>query len=151
MKFILLFLITFSAFAQNSHMSPQRALNRLSQSDLLILSRGKISGISRTTVSGYNDTVDTSFEDLWNEGGALTYPTVAETIRIKSGGNVNDTAAGSGCRSVLVDGLSSTFVEQNDTLATAGSSASSATTNTYIAINEVTCVTTGTFNTANTE
>lgn len=56
----------------------------------------------------------------------------AVSLRIKAGGNANDTAAGSGAREVTLVGLDETGAEVTKTVATAGASASSATTATFI-------------------
>ena len=58
----------------------------------------------------------------------------AKPIRIKSGGNSNDTSLGTGARSVTIVGLDQNYKEQTSTIATAGVSASSATTKTYIRV-----------------
>jgi hypothetical protein len=66
-----------------------------------------------------------------------TYPTPQAAsgtkLRIKAGGDANDTAAGSGARSVRIEGISATdgsYVYEE--LATAGASASALSTNTYM-------------------
>ena len=56
----------------------------------------------------------------------------ATTLRIKAGGNANDTAAGSGAREITLEGLDETGAYVTETLATAGASASSATTVTFM-------------------
>lgn len=56
----------------------------------------------------------------------------ATTLRIKSGGNANDTAAGSGAREVTLEGVDETGAFVTEALATAGASASSATTATFL-------------------
>lgn len=56
----------------------------------------------------------------------------ATTLRIKAGGNANDTAAGSGAREVTLQGLDETGALVTEAVATAGASASSATTTTFI-------------------
>lgn len=56
----------------------------------------------------------------------------AIALRIKAGGNVNDTAAGSGAREVTIQGLDETGSLATEAVATAGASASSATTTTFM-------------------
>ena len=58
-------------------------------------------------------------------------PAAATTLRVKAG-NVNDTAAGTGAREITLQGLDDTGTEVTETLATAGTSASLATTATFI-------------------
>ena len=81
---------------------------------------------------GGNDDVGTgAFEDVWANGGVKAWPTSAETVRIAAGGDVNDTAAGSGAQSVVVEGLDGNWDRASETLATNGASASSATSTTF--------------------
>jgi hypothetical protein len=102
-------------------------------------------------VIGRNAAVPGSgFETIWSgadNGLPAIYPTVtaAETVRVKSGGNANDDVAGSGARKVMVYGLDSSFNEISEEISLAGTSASSATTNSFIAINEVCVSEWGTF------
>lgn len=56
----------------------------------------------------------------------------AMALRIKAGGNAADTAAGLGARSVRLYGLNALGDEVEEVLATAGASASAATTNSFI-------------------
>ena len=90
-------------------------------------------------------------EDIWNAGGIYSgWLTAASAVRIRSGGNTNDTAAGTGARSVTIVGLDENFVEAEETVATAGSSASSATTTTFIRVFRAYVATTGTYTGRNT-
>ena len=76
---------------------------------------------------GRNPSVGTSFE-LCSIGGLypMPQPASATTLRIKAG-NTNDTAAGTGAREVTFEGLDSAGKPLRASLATAGLSASSAT------------------------
>jgi len=80
----------------------------------------------------------------------LTYLTTASTIRIKAGGNAADTAAGTGAQSITVTGLDENYLPVTDVIATAGASASTATTNTYLRVHScyVTLVGSGEVNAA---
>ena len=60
--------------------------------------------------------------------GALFFASAATTVRIKAGGNVNDTANGSGAREVTVIGVDADGLEIREAIATNGASASAATT-----------------------
>ena len=81
---------------------------------------------------GHNAAVSTSYEPVSN-GGIYRTPQVsgATALRIKAG-NVNDTAAGSGAQEITLVGLDQTGAEITSVLATAGTSASSATSETFI-------------------
>lgn len=59
-------------------------------------------------------------------------PANAVQLRIKAGGNAADTANGSGARSVKLWGLNASGNEVTEVIATAGASASAATTNSFI-------------------
>lgn len=127
------------------------SLVRVVEDPFLDRARGLIGYQTNVFVEGANAVVGTSFEIIGAESTTYTFPQAAETIRIKAGGDANDTAAGTGCRNILVAGLDASWAEQTDTIVTAGASASSATTNTYIRINDITCVTTGTYHSSNTD
>lgn len=66
--------------------------------------------------------------------GTLNLLTAASTVRIKSGGNAADTAAGVGARQITVEGLDSSFNRISETLATAGASASAATAQSFFRV-----------------
>jgi len=84
---------------------------------------------------GSNPAVGTSVEDVWFAGGAYTgWLTSADTVRIASGGNVNDDSSGSGARSVYIEGLDENWDIKSEVLTTNGSSASSSSTGDYIRI-----------------
>lgn len=108
--------------------------------------RGNIKGCSVVHKFGHNSTVGTSFVVI-SAGGVYNTPqtTNATTLRIKAGGNANDTAAGTGARQVTIEGLDETGVLVSETLATAGASASSATTITFIRIFRVWVSSSGTY------
>ncbi len=88
----------------------------------------------RFTVHKFGDNSDVgtaSFEDIWDAGGTYTWPTAAETVRVRSGGNTNDTAAGTGAQKIIVQGLDTNFDPVEEEITLAGSSASSSTTATF--------------------
>jgi hypothetical protein len=95
-------------------------------------SRGLTTGIRSIKKFGRNKLVGTTYVPV-SLGGVYQTPQsgAATTLRIKAGGNANDTAAGSGAREITLIGLDETFTEVTETLATAGASASSATTATF--------------------
>lgn len=74
--------------------------------------------------------VDTTY-DFLNDLNSLGYLTTAATMRVKAGGNANDTAAGTGTREVTIYGVDENFALQAEAVATAGALASAATTTTY--------------------
>ena len=62
--------------------------------------------------SGFNPDVDTAGvpEDVWPQGGLIQFPAVADTVDIVSD-SVLDTAAGTGARTLLVEGVNDDFDE----------------------------------------
>jgi hypothetical protein len=80
-------------------------------------------------------------------GGIYRTPQVgsATTLRIKSGGNANDTAAGTGARAVTLIGLDANGDLISDTVATAGASESSPTTKQFIRLFEAFVSASGTY------
>jgi hypothetical protein len=78
------------------------------------------------------------------------FPTTAETIRVKAGGNVFDTSAGLGARTITVEGLDDNWNEVSEVLTLAGASASSATTALFYRVNKVSVETSGIYGGSNT-
>jgi len=98
---------------------------------------------------GRNPSVGTSFVPV-SFGGVYQTPQVgsATALRIKAGGNANDTAAGTGAREVTLIGLDANGNEITEAIATAGASASSATTNSFIRLYRAYVSASGTYATA---
>jgi len=98
----------------------------------LDVARGLQGGIETVKKFGRNSAVGTSYVPICL-GGVYQTPqsSAATTLRIKSGGNANDTAAGSGAREVTLEGLDENFAAVTETLATAGASASAVTATTF--------------------
>ena len=90
---------------------------------LMKVERGLVDGYSLVHKFGKNEDVGTSFEPL-AIGGVYQTPQVsgATKLRVKAG-NTNDDAAGTGARSITLQGLSITGSEQEEDLATGGTSA----------------------------
>lgn len=94
-------------------------------------SKASVTGLSVVHKFGANPSVGVTEEDVWANGGAYPWPVTAETIQIKSGGNVNDDAAGTGAQAVTVEGLDGTWADASVTLTTAGAGASAASAGTF--------------------
>lgn len=115
----------------------------------LDIGRGLVSGMQTVKKFGRNPAVGTSFIPL-ALGGVYQTPQSgsATTLRIKAGGNANDTAAGTGAREVTLVGLDENFNEVTEAVATAGASASSATTTTFTRLYRAYVSASGTYATA---
>ncbi len=99
---------------------------------------------------GRNTDVGTIEEDLQGLGGLITWLQAPTAVRIKAGGNAADTAAGAGARSIRVYGIDSSLNFANELLATAGASASAATTTLFWRVFRTRVETVGTYGVANT-
>ena len=114
------------------------------------VARGNVNGMVGNRKFGRNPSVGTTEEDIWAGGGVYPWPQAAETLRIAAGGNANDTAAGTGARTVRIEGLDNSMNEITEDLTTAGASASSPTTNTFCRVNRAYVLTSGTYTGTNT-
>ena len=112
----------------------------------MLVARGLFSGISDVKKFGRNDSVGTSFTPI-TIGGVYQTPQAsgATTLRVKAGGNANDTAAGTGAREITLQGLDENFNIVSETLATAGASASSYTVATFTRLYRVFVSNSGTY------
>ncbi len=98
----------------------------------IMMARGLVPGHRSVRKFGNNPSVGSTEEPIWFGSAAKTYPTTADTILVAAGGNVNDTAAGSGARTVVFDGLDADFAEISEEITLAGASASAATTQAFL-------------------
>jgi hypothetical protein len=117
--------------------------NPLPVFDGLAIARGTHANYEGVKVSGRNPDLDTAAaEDIWEAPTTLwVAPTTARLHDIASD-DVNDTAAGSGAMTVLVEGLDASGVEQSETITMSGLLAV-ATTNTYSMVHRLTVATAG--------
>lgn len=98
---------------------------------------------------GHNDDVGSTYVPV-TVGGIYRTPKfdAATTLRIKSGGNANDTAAGTGARKIHLQGLDANGAYIDEDVVTAGASASAATTGVFVRIFRAFVVESGTYATA---
>lgn len=119
--------------------------------DYIEAARGNVPGYIASDKFGYNSTVGTSFEDIWDAGGTYSgWLTAASTVQVRSGGNAADTAAGAGAQKIIVSGLDENWAVAQEEITLAGASASSATTTTFIRVNRVYVSECGTYGGTNT-
>lgn len=115
----------------------------------LDIARGLATGITVVKKFGRNPSVGTTFVPITRSGLYRTpQASGATALRIKAGGNANDTAAGTGARSVTLYGLDQNFALAQETIATNGASASSATTTTFTRLFRIRVASSGTYATA---
>ena len=89
-------------------------------------------GLVRKTVSlfkfGFNNTVGTSYETIWDGGSTYSYPTVANTVVVTSDGAANDSGV-----KVTVTGLDANYADLSEEV-TLNASGTATTGNTFIRV-----------------
>ncbi len=121
-------------------------------SDFLVeVAEGNVSGFSIVQKFGRNDGVPSGSWEFVNQLGFTAWPLfAATTVRIKSGGNGNDTAGGSGAVEITVQGLDDSFNEVTEAIVTAGASASAVTSKSFWRVHRAWVSGVGTYGAANT-
>lgn len=114
------------------------------------VARGNVPGRSVIHKFGRNNAVGTSFAPI-AMGGIYRTPQVAgaTTLRIKAG-DANDTAAGTGARTVTLEGLDQTGAFATESLTTAGASAGTAGAITFMRLFRAWVATSGSYADPNT-
>ena len=107
----------------------------------LQVSRGQIPGHSVIHVFGFNPDVDTNEETVWPIDGILGHP-ASPTIMTISSSSTDDTAAGTGARTVLIEGVNGTGGLTSEVVTLNGQTAVN-TVNAYDAIERMTVLTVG--------
>ena len=107
----------------------------------LQVSRGQIQGHSTVIVFGYNPDVDTSEETIWPDGGLIPHPTTASVLKISSS-STDDALAGTGARTVFIEGVDGNFNVVSETVILNGQTAVN-TTNSYLYVNSFYVATVG--------
>lgn len=103
--------------------------------------RGQVAGHSSVIVFGYNQDVDTSEETVWPNGGLIPHISTATVMKVSSS-SANDTSAGTGARTVYIEGLDGNYNVASETVTLNGQTSVN-TTNSYVAINQMYVVTVG--------
>lgn len=93
------------------------------------------------TLQGNNASVGTAAETLWDGSTAFAYPASALATTVSSG-SANDAAAGTGARTVFIEGLNANYVYVSET-ATLNGQTGVALTNSYLRVFKCTAVTAG--------
>lgn len=109
----------------------------------LEISKGNIAKHSRVNKNGLNPSIDTGTapEDIWYNGGIWVPPTTARLHNVVSS-SVNDTAAGTGMRTVTIQGLDGSYNFTTETVTLNGTTPV-ATVNSYIIIDYAAGLTAG--------
>jgi len=97
---------------------------------------------------GANHLVSTSVVDIWIVSGIYVWLQAVVTLEAISD-STNDTLAGTGARTIRLEGLDSNWDEISEEIEMNGTSATASTTQTFIRINSAYVVTCGTYSDAN--
>lgn len=124
----------------------------VSVTDFLIeVAKGKVPGHSLVHKFGRNQaSASASWEQISLLSRATVFRSSASTVRIKSGGNAADDAAGNGAQEITIVGIDSNLAEVSETIATAGTSASSATSASFWRVYRAYVSAVGTYGVGNT-
>lgn len=106
------------------------------------IAQGKFANQFLVSKYGFNPDVDAA-EDIWFSGGDYTgFPvSTLEAVEVLSA-SANDTSAGTGCRTVYLEGLDGSYNFQSETVTMNGTTPVD-TANTYRRVNRAYCVTAG--------
>jgi hypothetical protein len=130
-----------------------RVISPVIPGDFLIeVQKGNIPGHSLVHKYGRNDAVPNgSWAHVSLTPFAVSdFRQSAVTMRVKAGGNAADDTAGNGAREITIQGIDSTFAEISEAVATAGASASSATSASFWRVHRAWVSSAGTYSAANT-
>lgn len=109
----------------------------------LDVATGNIGGVSNVSKFGYNPAVgSTNYESIWEGSNAYPWQTVADQLEVLSS-SVNDTSAGTGARTVELQGLDSSWNLLTETVTMNGTTAVT-TTGSFLRIFRARVVTAGT-------
>ena len=112
----------------------------------LQLARNQIQGHKFQFKFGYNPTVTTAETTVWTQGGVYAYQASAIQLKISSS-SANDTAAGTGARTISVQGLDSAYNEISETVTLNGQTPV-LTANNFLRVNRMFVIAAGSGNTA---
>jgi len=108
--------------------------------------RGQITGHKTIFKFGNNSDINGSLETIWSRGGLYVYPTSAIQMKVSSS-SADDTALGTGARTVSVQGLDQNYNEVAETITLNGQT-EVLTTNTFIRVFRAFVITAGSGGTA---
>lgn len=78
------------------------------------IAEGNIVGHEKITVIGCNTDVDNVTETVWEVGGSYVFPPAGGIQMSIASSSINDSAAGTGIRTVQIDYLDDTYTEQTE-------------------------------------
>jgi len=112
----------------------------------LQVGRDQISWHKKIFQFGLNLTVGTTFETIWTGSSVYAYLAAATVLKISSG-SANDTAAGTGARTITISGLDADYNQISETVSLNGQTAVN-TVNSYLRVFDMNVATAGSGGTA---
>jgi hypothetical protein len=116
-----------------SNFYPSISAERRHEDFTFQVARGQIAGHRSVVVFGFNPDVDTAESTVWPSIGLMPHPTVALQMSVSST-NANDTSAGTGARTILIQGLDNDYNEISETVTLNGQTAVT-TTQSFLRVN----------------
>jgi len=113
-----------------------------SQNFLIEVAKGNIAGHSLVNKFGFNDSVGSTLQPV-TDGAVYQTPTTAQSLEVVSS-SANDTSAGSGARTLEIQGLDASFAAQTVTVSMNGTAAV-AVTGTWMRVFRMRVLTSGTY------
>ena len=107
----------------------------------LQVARGQIQGHTVVQVFGYNPDLDTTEESVWPDGGTVPHPTTESALTIVST-DAADAAAGTGARTVYIEGVDEDYNVVSETVTLNGTT-DVTTTAAFLYVNKFYVVTAG--------
>ena len=95
---------------------------------------------------GFNPDINGDEETIWDAGGIYAYPSAATVMKVSSS-SANDTAAGTGARTIFVQGLDGDYNEAEEIVTLNGQTAVNTTTS-FLRVNRAYVLTAGSGGTA---
>lgn len=115
--------------------------NRKSEPFELQVARGNIPYHRSVIVFGYNPDLDTTEESVWPDGGVVPHGQSPSQLSVSST-SANDTSAGTGARTIRIDGVDADYNEVFEIITLNGLTPVT-TTNTFEAVNNIIVLTVG--------
>jgi hypothetical protein len=105
------------------------------------VAQGQVPGYSSFSIFGYNPDLDQTEESVWPDGGQVPHPTTDSQLTIVST-SANDDSAGTGARTVYIEGLDENYAVVSETVVMDGTTGVT-TTNSYMYVNKFYVATVG--------
>jgi len=111
------------------------------------IAEGNVSGHTLFAKLGYNADVGATEEDIWTIGGQYVFPSTGMGMQVISG-SANDTAAGSGLRTIRVNYLTDTYAAASEVVTLSGTTAVPLVATNIFRVNSIRVATAGSTNVA---